>query len=199
MRNKHWSCLKWTRRDRIFYELNKTHSLCSITRKILYVIRDILQSCCCWTCWLILVLWATPPPARSEQCLLGVGCVTPRWGIRSQRILLWEYQHVLRIFKLLSVQCLSKYNNNKDRRSFLGTQVVCESFSTSVYRLLRTSVNSSFYPLPCLPISSIYFSVYLSSCLPEGSEAGQPLVSLHPLFLTFWRRNYIFKFSKSCI
>ena len=55
--------------------------------------------------------------------------------------------------------------------------------STSVYQLLRTLVHSSFYPLPWLPIFSSYFSVFLSSCFPEGSKVGQPLVSLHPLFL----------------
>ena len=55
--------------------------------------------------------------------------------------------------------------------------------STSVYRLLRTLVHSSFYPLPWLPIFSSCFSVFLSSCFPEGSKVGQPLVSLHPLFL----------------
>jgi hypothetical protein len=44
--------------------------------------------------------------------------------------------------------------------------------STSVYRLLRTSVHSNFYALPWLPIFSICFSVYLSSCFPEGSKVG---------------------------
>jgi len=55
--------------------------------------------------------------------------------------------------------------------------------STSVCRLLRTLVHSSFYPLPWLPIFSSYFSVFLSSCFPEGSRVGQPLVFLHLLFL----------------
>jgi hypothetical protein len=55
--------------------------------------------------------------------------------------------------------------------------------STSVYRLLRTSVHPSFYSLPWLPIFSSYFSVFLSSCFPEGFKVGQPLVSLHSLFL----------------
>jgi len=55
--------------------------------------------------------------------------------------------------------------------------------STSVYQLLGTLVNSSFYPLPWLPIFSICFSVFLSSCFLEGSKVGQPLVLLHPLFL----------------
>ena len=66
--------------------------------------------------------------------------------------------------------------------------------STSVYQLLGTLVNSSFYPLPWLPIFSICFSVFLSSCFLEGSKVGQPLVLLHPLFLTFWSRNFTFKF-----
>ena len=56
--------------------------------------------------------------------------------------------------------------------------------STSDYRLLRTLVHSSFYLLPWLPIFSSCFSVFLSSCFLEGSKVGQPLVSLHPLFLT---------------
>ena len=55
--------------------------------------------------------------------------------------------------------------------------------STSVYRLLRTLVHSSFYPLPWLPIFSSYFSIFLSSFFPEGSTVGQPLVSFHPLYL----------------
>jgi hypothetical protein len=55
--------------------------------------------------------------------------------------------------------------------------------STSVYRLLRTLVYSSFYLLPWLPIFSSCFSVFLFSCFPEGSKVGQPLVSLHPLFV----------------
>jgi hypothetical protein len=54
---------------------------------------------------------------------------------------------------------------------------------TSVYRLLSTLVHSSFYPLPCLPTFSSRFSVFLSSRFPEGFKVGQPLVSLHPLFL----------------
>jgi predicted small integral membrane protein len=55
--------------------------------------------------------------------------------------------------------------------------------STPVYRLLRTLVHSSFYPLPWLPIFSSYFSVFLSSCFCEDSKVGQPLALLHPLFL----------------
>jgi len=66
--------------------------------------------------------------------------------------------------------------------------------STSVYRLLRTSVHSSFYLLLWLPIFSSYFSVFLSSCFPEGSKVGQPLVSLHPLFLMCDRSIQIFFF-----
>ena len=69
--------------------------------------------------------------------------------------------------------------------------------STSVYRLLRTSVHSSFYPLPWSPIFSSYFFVFLSSCFPEGSKVGQPLVSLHPLFLMCDRSilNFLFLIS----
>ena len=55
--------------------------------------------------------------------------------------------------------------------------------STSVYRLLRTLVHSSFYPLPWIPIFSSYFSVFLSSCFLEGSKVVHSFVSLHPLFL----------------
>jgi hypothetical protein len=51
--------------------------------------------------------------------------------------------------------------------------------STSVYRLLRTLVHSIFYPLPWLPIFSSCFSVFPSSCFPEGSKVGQPLVLLY--------------------
>jgi len=50
------------------------------------------------------------------------------------------------------------------------------------YQLLRTLVHCSFYPLPWLLIFSSCFSVYLSSCFPEGSKVGQPLVSLHQVF-----------------
>ena len=66
--------------------------------------------------------------------------------------------------------------------------------STSVYRLLRTLVHSSFYPLPRLPIFSSCFSVFLSSCFPEGSRVGQPLLSLHPLFLICDQSILIFFF-----
>ena len=57
-----------------------------------------------------------------------------------------------------------------------------------------TSVHSIFYPLPWLPIFSSYFSVFLSSCFPEGSKVGQPLVSLHPLFLMCDQSIQIFFF-----
>ena len=66
--------------------------------------------------------------------------------------------------------------------------------STSVYRLLRTLVHSSFYPLPWLPIFSSYFSVFLSSCSPEGSKVGQPRVSFHPLSLMRDQSIWIFFF-----
>ena len=66
--------------------------------------------------------------------------------------------------------------------------------STSIYRLLRTLVHSSFYPLQWLSIFSIYFSVILSSCLPEGSKVGQPLLFLHPLFLICDQSIQIFFF-----
>ena len=74
--------------------------------------------------------------------------------------------------------------------------------STSVYQLLRTLVHSSFYPLPWLPIFSSCFSVYLSSCFPEGYKVGQPLVSLHPFFCVWSiHLNFLFlisKFISSC-
>ena len=75
--------------------------------------------------------------------------------------------------------------------------------STSVYLLLRTSVHSSFYPFPWLPIFSSCFSVFLSSCFLEGSIVGQPSVSLHPLFLICDKihLNFLFlisKFISSC-
>ena len=67
---------------------------------------------------------------------------------------------------------------------FLSRNIGCLwVLSTAVYQLLRTLVHSSFYPLPWLPIFSSYISVFLSSCFPEGPKVGQPLVSLHPLFL----------------
>ena len=70
--------------------------------------------------------------------------------------------------------------------------------SISVYRLLRILVYSSFYSLPWLPIFSSCFSVFLSSCFPEGSRVGQALVSLHPLFLNVWpiHLNFPFLISK---
>ena len=69
--------------------------------------------------------------------------------------------------------------------------------STSVYRLLRTLVHSSFYPLPSLSIFSSYFSVFLSSWFPEGSKVGQPLVSVYPHFLNVWpiHLNFLFLIS----
>ena len=73
--------------------------------------------------------------------------------------------------------------------------------STSVYRLLRTLVYSSFYRLPWLPISSSCFSVFLSSCFPEGSKVGQPLVSLHFFYVWPIHLNFLFlisKFISSC-
>ena len=64
--------------------------------------------------------------------------------------------------------------------------------STFVYRLLRTLVHSRFYPLPWLPIFSSRFSVFLSSCFPEGSKIGQLLISLHPVFLMCDQSNFSF-------
>ena len=82
-------------------------------------------------------------------------------------------------------------NNNNKSPSFLSRNIGrLWALSTSVYRLLRTLVHSSSYTLSCLPISSSYFSVFLSSCFLEDSKIVHSLVSLHLLFLTFWRRNY---------
>jgi len=71
--------------------------------------------------------------------------------------------------------------------------------STYVYQLLGTLVHSSFYPLPWLPIFSSCFSVFLSSCVLEGSKVGPPLILFHPLFLI--HLNFLFlisKFISSC-
>jgi len=66
--------------------------------------------------------------------------------------------------------------------------------STSVYWLLRNLVHSSFHPLPWLPIFTSYFSVFLSSCFPEGSKAFDIFPSS---FLNVWpiHLNFLFLIS----
>ena len=65
------------------------------------------------------------------------------------------------------------YNNNIIKSIVPSRNIGCLwVLSTSVYRLLRTLVHSSFYPLPWLPIFSSCFSVFLSSSFPEDSKVG---------------------------
>ena len=65
--------------------------------------------------------------------------------------------------------------------------------STSVYRLLRTLVHSSFYPLPWLPISS-YFSVFL---FPWGFQSRAAFGISPSSFLNVWpiHINFLFLIS----
>jgi len=70
--------------------------------------------------------------------------------------------------------------------------------STSVYRLLRTLVHSSFYPLPWLPIFSSCFSVFLSSCFPEGSRYS-PMILFNWASLPFWYKCSDTILSYSCL
>ena len=75
--------------------------------------------------------------------------------------------------------------------------------ATSVYRLLRNLVHSSFYPFPWLPIFSSCFSVFLSSCFPEGSKVGAAFGISPSSFLNVWpiHLNFLFlvsKFISSC-
>jgi len=87
------------------------------------------------------------------------------------------------------------YNNIIIQSIVLSRKIGCLwVLSTSVYRLLRTSVHSSSYLLPWLLIFSSYFSVFLSSCFPEDSKVVHSLVSVHPLFLMCDQSIQIFFF-----
>jgi hypothetical protein len=110
IRGKNPSCFRWARHNYIVCKTSKTNCPFSITCDLLYglwYITFLLAS---------LVRRATRPPARSASCLHIVGCATPGREIRPQRILLWEYQHVLGLFILLFVQCVSKHTLTLNRR-----------------------------------------------------------------------------------
>ena len=66
--------------------------------------------------------------------------------------------------------------------------------STSVYRLLRTSVHSSFYPFPWLPIYSSYFSDFL---FPWGFQCRAAFGISPSSFLNVWpiHLNFLFLIS----